>query len=875
MLLSTQPPTLLAWVHELDGMKTMLPAIEDMFGPLKPSPHYIRLLRIAAGGDGETIRCSLRAVNLDDNPTYTALSYAWRKHYTTIKSTAWMFWDMIQAGYRDEQMRWSSPNDEPVARPTKTIICNGGKLMIHANLYDGLLSFRRTRSTSEEYWMDAICINQGDTAEKTAQVMMMDRIYTSANNVAIWLGAALKDYDKYIPDLEALSRFPQGIYRHAHHQTFMRSTISFSLSHTSKLANDLTRRQWFSRIWVLQELFLSRRYVFLYGDHTISFGALHTAFTWVFQRRSITDELSRQDLISQAYMQPVYSPRLRKYQTTLKSRESISQGRRLTLREWLRVCQDRQSSDLRDCIFGGLSLIRPECKTIDHKRLQLEGDFRPRSDLQRPGTPPPLPKGLWSELHVDYEVSESEVFVNVAACLLSQYESHHFDLLSFAARCGDTKYVDEISEAKPINIPSLEGLPSWAPALGTWTTRVTSNLAAAAPEAGGGGVAFITGVLRSHQGIPSPNISKDGTKLFLNAVSLDVVQELLVTLDVTGYGKNSVATMAMLPSTAIWGITSLASFLEMITKLPHDYVMGKGTSFDAIANCVACFTPSSSPDKHFIQVETGMERRERPVTQSDRRASKWLCEVLSQQVHEWISKIRQDPHREDNESGKGIGKLECLVSAYTVVAAEYSDLPWTRIDSSLLNISGFEKTDIFQHLQHTWEEPQSDSPKPTDDTSWAKDETLRLAFEQYQKAFFYGMVWAIFFTTKDGLIGIGPSWLKPGDQIMVVLDAIVPYIFRTADDDVSFKIQRLEEIIADIRKDVMKLSRSKSKTELERAAALEIGTGRYQGQIDEMKQRIGMRSGWVLVGEAYVEGVMLGEVMEGPGGDSMERITLL
>ncbi|KAK3386899.1 heterokaryon incompatibility protein-domain-containing protein [Podospora didyma] len=42
--------------------------------------------------------------------------------------------------------------------------------------------------TGELIWIDAICINQEDVAEKGRQVGMMKDIYTHASEVRIWLG---------------------------------------------------------------------------------------------------------------------------------------------------------------------------------------------------------------------------------------------------------------------------------------------------------------------------------------------------------------------------------------------------------------------------------------------------------------------------------------------------------------------------------------------------------------------------------------------------------------------------------------------------------------------------------------------------------------
>lgn len=39
-------------------------------------------------------------------------------------------------------------------------------------------------------WVDAICINQSDVKERNHQVHIMQRIYTNAASVVVWLGPA-------------------------------------------------------------------------------------------------------------------------------------------------------------------------------------------------------------------------------------------------------------------------------------------------------------------------------------------------------------------------------------------------------------------------------------------------------------------------------------------------------------------------------------------------------------------------------------------------------------------------------------------------------------------------------------------------------------
>ncbi|OAG06026.1 HET-domain-containing protein [Paraphaeosphaeria sporulosa] len=48
-----------------------------------------------------------------------------------------------------------------------------------------LLEYRR-RGTKMPLWVDAVCIDQSNTSERTYQVRMMDRIYSEAECVVVW-----------------------------------------------------------------------------------------------------------------------------------------------------------------------------------------------------------------------------------------------------------------------------------------------------------------------------------------------------------------------------------------------------------------------------------------------------------------------------------------------------------------------------------------------------------------------------------------------------------------------------------------------------------------------------------------------------------------
>ncbi|KAH8591078.1 heterokaryon incompatibility protein-domain-containing protein, partial [Bisporella sp. PMI_857] len=126
------------------------------YQPLR-GPDSIRLLNIhSAGQESDQLICSLEPAQLGEC-RYEALSYVWGN-----------------------------------AQARKAIICNDGIISITENCYRALrsLTARRITPTSSHLrlWVDAICINQSDSQERSSQVLLLPRIFESATAVIAWLG---------------------------------------------------------------------------------------------------------------------------------------------------------------------------------------------------------------------------------------------------------------------------------------------------------------------------------------------------------------------------------------------------------------------------------------------------------------------------------------------------------------------------------------------------------------------------------------------------------------------------------------------------------------------------------------------------------------
>jgi hypothetical protein len=104
-------------------------------------------------------------------------------------------------------------------------------------------------------WIDAICISQNDTTEKTKQVALRGRIYAEADNVVIDLGPSSEDSEvaMRIMEIPKQSGEPNLAQREA------------------RAVTNLLQRPWLSRVWVLQEVYMANGATVLCSPNTIDF----------------------------------------------------------------------------------------------------------------------------------------------------------------------------------------------------------------------------------------------------------------------------------------------------------------------------------------------------------------------------------------------------------------------------------------------------------------------------------------------------------------------------------------------------------------------------------------------------------------------------
>ncbi|KAI1119469.1 heterokaryon incompatibility protein-domain-containing protein [Nemania sp. NC0429] len=199
------------------------------YSPLEESKGEIRLLELHPGDSGKGIQCSLRHATLASTLEYTALSYT-----------------------------WGDPKN------LKAIVVDGETLEVTANLFDALRHLRSLRKT-QTFWVDAVCINQGDLGERSKQVLRMRDIYAFAKTVKVWLGPADDDDDcaamALVKKLGAAVSDPEEALAQGfneYEQAFM-GIFEGAEPGVVRALGRLFKRPWWTRIWVVQELSLAKQ----------------------------------------------------------------------------------------------------------------------------------------------------------------------------------------------------------------------------------------------------------------------------------------------------------------------------------------------------------------------------------------------------------------------------------------------------------------------------------------------------------------------------------------------------------------------------------------------------------------------------------------
>ena len=249
-----------------EGRKVQVPKSPYSYLTLPEGGRQLRLLEVLPSSDlDDSILCRLAHYSMDELPPYTALSYQW-----------------------GDPTQW------------KVIDVDGAQFPAGVNLETALRQLRTQRCPL--LWIDAICINQSDVSEKTEQVKKMKDIYANATNTVVWLGPEWSNSDGTIAEINRVGQhiISQGIQalmteldtlpsENSERYQVLNAKInealasffeealdtpSHTLSFLTSLQNLFSREYW-KRVWIIQELVVSTNIIIQCGNATIPFPQLY------------------------------------------------------------------------------------------------------------------------------------------------------------------------------------------------------------------------------------------------------------------------------------------------------------------------------------------------------------------------------------------------------------------------------------------------------------------------------------------------------------------------------------------------------------------------------------------------------------------------
>jgi hypothetical protein len=331
----------------------------------------VRVVELLPGSGTDAIKCNLSHVFLSDNPPYDAISYWWGNVADKVK-----------------------------------ISCDNQSLPIPRSLHSALLRLR-SESKPQTLWADAICINQRDHEERSAQVRQVRRIFHGSRRVRIWLGEEADNSSLamlLVPRLVGAHRKQQADNAvRPFAEMEKRERQLYDIPPASDPAYQafasLLGRPWFGRTWIVQEVAVALDATLMCGSHEVKWGEFVQAAAYLVE-------------LAVWPFHPWLHERLRRIEF---ARQIAAGTVRRSLLELLVLYKEFETSELRDKIYALCGL----------------------SSDAGPGA---------LDVVIDYDRDVEEVFKTTAIAMLKHTQK--LDVLSFARRAVEYRCLS---------------LPSWVP----------------------------------------------------------------------------------------------------------------------------------------------------------------------------------------------------------------------------------------------------------------------------------------------------------------------------------------------------------------------------------------------------------------------------
>jgi hypothetical protein len=214
-----------------EGRRIQRPISPYHYRPLNTSDNEIRLVKLdIAGCSANRITGAIVQYPLHDVPAFVALSYEW-------------------------------------GNPERYVTLRLDDINVPATINLGSALRQLLRHGCTRIWIDALCIDQQNGAERSAQILRMEAIYKKAHTVAVWLGLESDGSLNVMRFADNFGRTRLGSANVVHR---------IKPTHIRSIAMDVRAffmRSYWSRVWIIQEIVAASRLRVLCGPDMVDWAS--------------------------------------------------------------------------------------------------------------------------------------------------------------------------------------------------------------------------------------------------------------------------------------------------------------------------------------------------------------------------------------------------------------------------------------------------------------------------------------------------------------------------------------------------------------------------------------------------------------------------
>ncbi|KAK4547581.1 hypothetical protein LTR36_000538 [Oleoguttula mirabilis] len=215
---------------------------------LEDAGTQMRLLKYVPGAADESLEVTLSVWAMTETPEYAAISYTWGSEY-----------------------------------PKKRITIDGRPFGVNENCWNALHRVR-VKNSDMAVWIDAVCIDQAHTAEKSLQVRSMSQIYAQASIVWAVMGAglnlfaeasmfeALQQLRSYYPECKGQRTALLDLWRQKDRLERLSYFAAYRWclnSHLCGIMRNFGSSCYWTRIWIVPEVVSANHVTILYDGYEV------------------------------------------------------------------------------------------------------------------------------------------------------------------------------------------------------------------------------------------------------------------------------------------------------------------------------------------------------------------------------------------------------------------------------------------------------------------------------------------------------------------------------------------------------------------------------------------------------------------------------